>query len=1144
MEPEDHTARVHRFVGVELGAFVLEGPLGSGAMGQVYRGRHGPSGAPVAVKVLSAEHADADSRAAFRREVQTAASLQHRHVVPVYDHGTVPEAAAMGGLTVGAPYLVMALAEAGSLLSYARRLQWPAVATLLFQLLDGLAHAHARGVVHCDLKPENVLLMQEGPLVVPALADFGIAHAFRAVQATSTGQQVRGTPQFMAPEQFVCPQDIGPATDLYALGCMTYELVCRRLPFEGQTALALGMAHVRGPRPVLDPAIDVPPALAGWITRLLQVDWRARFAGAAEAAFALGRFAEPGQAALNTPEWQTGPRSVELAQFPTLPMASVPALTTGNLAPLDPAEARAAVPLTWRRLDPLPSASLAGAGRGLFGLRPVPFVAREAERDAIWAALQSVNENQQLRVIVLAGAAGTGKSRLAEWVAQRADEAGAGRYFYTRHARVAAAGHGLTGLLRRVIRPSGTPDDLARISRLRGGRQPEVQDGMVLTEAGLQVGASQPPRHRFRAIIEWLTAVARPRPPVILLDDAQWGHDSLGLVAALLANPVPALVLLTVREEEVADPQLHEIMKDPRVEILRLSPLTREAHLALVRALLPLAEETAAHVVARTEGHPLFAVQLVGAWLTQDLLQATPAGFAVVPAAMRMLPDDIHGLWAARLEEAVRTLGPEARRVLELAAVLGSEVSLDEWAAAAEAAEITADSALADGLQRLGLARRTADGFAFAHRLLRESTLRLAAEAGRLEGWHRLCIQILSKKPNLPGHFERLAEHHLALGDGGAAADALLNAGRQYSGFNQHARADQVLEPLKNLLDALAAPPDDVRRIRWELLLVMPRFAEGDPAALARLDALEAATQRQGMEAEQATLLRLRGIVARTRGDLPAARALLAEAETRLRAVGEHEQAGRAALGQLFLFQQATDLPSAQAVLARAVEDFRAANAAVWLLTARYEEGRLLFHQGALPAASQVAEAVIRGALQSGDETNQARALVLLADIDRVRDRLGPAEEAYRQAGAIFLRLGNVNHLLTEGELAAIAFLRGRHAEAATLARRCEETLAPTPYARIFWPLPLIRAVAAHLAGDRIAVGTCLARGMEGADIASNVARSYVHLAERVAVTFKGLGEPLTATRLGRLVVRLYGQLGDAASAARVRRLLGLEPGG
>jgi serine/threonine protein kinase len=494
----DDTTRIHRFAGLELGAFVLEAPLGSGAMGQVYRGRHGPSGLPVAVKVLSEEHADPTSREAFRREVQTAAALHHRHVVPVYDHGTVPEEAGIGGLPVGAPYLVMALAEGGSLLRYARALDWPSIATLLFQLLDALAHAHARGVVHCDLKPENVLLLLENasggqaPMVVPALADFGIAHAFRSVQATAGVQQVRGTPQFMAPEQFIHPRDIGPATDLYALGCMTYEMVCRRMPFEGASALALGMAHVRGPRPEFTPAIDVPEALGLWIARLLRPDWRARFAGAAEAAFALSRFADTGATGLPTLD-RLG-ISVDLAQFPTVPMASPRLTEVAHEITADYTQ-RATIPQTWRRVDPLRSASLVGAGRGLFGLRPVPFVAREAERDQIWEALRAVSEGAT-RVVVLTGETGTGKSRLAEWVAQRADEVGGRapllhpprprRHRRPRHLGPAAPPHPP----HRQGRPgAGVPP--ARRQRARGPRRRHPHRGGAASEH--QPGPRAPP---------------------------------------------------------------------------------------------------------------------------------------------------------------------------------------------------------------------------------------------------------------------------------------------------------------------------------------------------------------------------------------------------------------------------------------------------------------------------------------------------------------------------------------------------------------------------------------------------------------------------------------------------------------------------
>ncbi|MEZ4469270.1 MAG: protein kinase [bacterium] len=1119
---------------VPLGEFDLQGALGSGAMATVYGGLHRPSQMPVAIKVLSADHADPASREAFRREVQTAAALRHPHIVPVLDHGTVP--AGTPGLAADAPYLVMSRAES-SLLQVSRRLAWPAISRLLFELLDALAHAHARGVVHCDLKPENVLLLRGADGVVPALTDFGVAHAFRAVDATIGITRVRGTPQFMAPEQFVSPRDIGPATDLYALACMTYEMVCRRLPFEGQSALALGVAHVRGPRPALVPAMPVPAGLAAWIERLLCPDWRGRFAGAAEAAAALARFAPMGAALPATGDPGEPAATVDVASLPTVPMQIPLDAPVASAPPV--AALRAPLAPTWRRRVEPPAPSLAGVG--LFGLRSAPFVAREEERDQLWALLRAVHTEGGVRVAVLRGAAGTGKSRLAEWVAQRADEVGGARLFFTHHAAVSTSAHGISGLLRRVIRSTGG-DDLVRVCRLRGKDSPEARDGFILVEAGLSGGGSQPPVRRHRAVLDWLAAVAHPRPMLLWLDDCHWDRDSLDLVLTLLAQAdLPALVLAVVRDGDPVDPAVAErlgrIEADPRTEVLPIAPLSRDAHTELVRGLLPLAPATVAGVVARTEGHPLFAVQLVGAWGDQGLLQPGPDGLAPPPEAADVLPDDIHALWCRRLDEAARRLGADAPRALELAAVLGSDVDMDDWKGVSASAGVTADAVLADALQRLGLIRRTPDGFAFTHRLLWESTLRLAAEGGRLAEHHARCARVLGRRPRGFGAGARIADHWLAAGQPAQAVQPMLSAARQFSAHHHNPAAEALLDRLDAVLDGLGATADDPRRMQAELLRIMPSFAEGDLSALDRLDAVEAAARRHGLAIELGTIQRLRGEIARTQGAWAEADDHLRAAEHRLRAVGELEQAGRAALGQVFLRQREGDLVGAMEALRRAVADFRGCQEGRWLLTARYEQGRLLFHTGDLEAAVEVAEEVIAGALRVGDETNQARALVLRADVDRVRERLGPAEVAYRDSAAIYRRLHNVNYLLMEGELAGIALMRGRYPEAARLAAACQAALAPTPYARMFWPLPLIRAVQAAADGHREEARALIDEGLADADRTLSATRAYVHLAERAAVALHGLGALDLAHAVATRVRHFYESLGDVLAALRAAAL-------
>ncbi|MEZ4466080.1 MAG: protein kinase [bacterium] len=1090
---------------------------------------------PVAIKVLSADHADPASREAFRREVQTAAALRHPHIVPVLDHGTVP--AGTPGLAADAPYLVMSRAES-SLLQVSRRLAWPAISRLLFELLDALAHAHARGVVHCDLKPENVLLLRGADGVVPALTDFGVAHAFRAVDATIGITRVRGTPQFMAPEQFVSPRDIGPATDLYALACMTYEMVCRRLPFEGQSALALGVAHVRGPRPALVPAMPVPAGLAAWIERLLCPDWRGRFAGAAEAAAALARFAPMGAALPATGDPGEPAATVDVASLPTVPMQIPLDAPVASAPPV--AALRAPLAPTWRRrVEPPRRVWPAWASSACGRPRSSP-VRRSATSSGRCCAPST--PRAECGWPVLRGAAGTGKSRLAEWVAQRADEVGGARLFFTHHAAVSTSAHGISGLLRRVIRSTGG-DDLVRVCRLRGKDSPEARDGFILVEAGLSGGGSQPPVRRHRAVLDWLAAVAHPRPMLLWLDDCHWDRDSLDPVLTLLAQAdLPALVLAVVRDGDPVDPAVAErlgrIEADPRTEVLPIAPLSRDAHTELVRGLLPLAPATVAGVVARTEGHPLFAVQLVGAWVDQGLLQPGPDGLAPPPEAADVrCPTTSTPSGAGGWTSAAWRLGADAPDALELAAVLGSDVDMDDWKGVSASAGVTADAVLADALQRLGLIRRTPDGFAFTHRLLWESTLRLAAEGGRLAEHHARCARVLGRRPRGFGAGARIAEHWLAAGQPAQAVQPMLSAARQFSAHHHNPAAEALLDRLDAVLDGLGATADDPRRMQAELLRIMPRFAEGDLSALDRLDAVEAAARRHGLAIELGTIQRLRGVIARTQGAWAEADDHLRAPEHRLRAAGELEQAGRAALGQVFLRQREGDLVGAMEALRRAVADFRGCQEGRWLLTARYEQGRLLFHTGDLEAAVEVAEEVIAGALRVGDETNQARALVLRADVDRVRERLGPAEVAYRDSAAIYRRLHNVNYLLMEGELAGIALMRGRYAEAARLAAACQAALAPTPYARMFWPLPLIRAVQAAADGHREEARALIDEGLADADRTLSATRAYVHLAERAAVALHGLGALDLAHAVATRVRHFYESLGDVLAALRAAAL-------
>jgi len=277
--------------GVKLGAFQLLEPLATGAMARVWRGVHRRSGLPVAVKVMTGEVARAPAYAlAFRNEAEAVARLRHQAIVPVYDFGDVSVSTARqsdGAVEAGVPYLVMELAAEGSLDRGHVPSHWQALKSLLLALLGGLGHAHARGVIHRDLKPGNVLVTRDGCGARRfKLADFGLAHARRddAVGVQHASWAASGTPSFMAPEQFKGEwRDQGPWTDLYALGCLAYALVTGRPPFQYDELQQLAHAHLREAPPRLQTDYEVAHGFEGWVSVLLAKTPEDRFLRAADA---------------------------------------------------------------------------------------------------------------------------------------------------------------------------------------------------------------------------------------------------------------------------------------------------------------------------------------------------------------------------------------------------------------------------------------------------------------------------------------------------------------------------------------------------------------------------------------------------------------------------------------------------------------------------------------------------------------------------------------------------------------------------------------------------------------------------------------------------------------------------------------------
>ncbi|OBG96760.1 serine/threonine protein kinase [Mycobacterium sp. E3251] len=264
------------------GRYLVQAKIASGGTSTVYRGLDTRLDRPVAVKVMDSRYAgDEQFLTRFQREARTVARLKDPGLVAVYDQG----------LDARHPFLVMELIEGGTLRELlAERGPMPpyAVTAVLRPVLGGLAAAHRAGLVHRDVKPENVLISDDGDVKI---ADFGLVRAVAAAGITSTSV-ILGTAAYLSPEQ-VRHGDASPRSDVYSAGILTYELLTGRTPFTGDSALSIAYQRLDTDVPPPSAAIDgVPPQFDEFVRRATARDPGDRFADAIEMGAELDAIAE------------------------------------------------------------------------------------------------------------------------------------------------------------------------------------------------------------------------------------------------------------------------------------------------------------------------------------------------------------------------------------------------------------------------------------------------------------------------------------------------------------------------------------------------------------------------------------------------------------------------------------------------------------------------------------------------------------------------------------------------------------------------------------------------------------------------------------------------------------------------------------
>src|SRR5262245_8915822 len=247
-------------VGERLGSYKIESVLGSGAMGVVYRGTDEKRGRPVAIKVVTSEIAHGGKvQQRFKREYEILNQFRHPGIVRNLGYGRFR----------GTLYIAMEFIQGVTLektLNERGAMPWREVVDLGIQICDALHYAHERGVIHRDLKPSNLMVTAEGKV---KLTDFGIAKDLDKTALTATGRTL-GTAAYMAPEQIRGTPAVSHKTDLYALGCVLYQMLTGQAPFSGGTHVVLMHCHLNEPVPRPSAKVaEIPKALDDLVAQLM-----------------------------------------------------------------------------------------------------------------------------------------------------------------------------------------------------------------------------------------------------------------------------------------------------------------------------------------------------------------------------------------------------------------------------------------------------------------------------------------------------------------------------------------------------------------------------------------------------------------------------------------------------------------------------------------------------------------------------------------------------------------------------------------------------------------------------------------------------------------------------------------------------------
>jgi serine/threonine protein kinase/tetratricopeptide (TPR) repeat protein len=990
---------------VLAGRFRLEHKIGEGGIGVVFEATDVRTQQACAIKLLRPRYAsDPRIRRRFMREARAVGRLRHPKIVRLLTYGDAE----------GMPFLAMELLQGESLTAFAARTtDLEALLEVVDQCLEALAYSHARGVIHRDFKPDNVLLVG----LSVKLLDFGFARVEEDddPDLTQVHRDAFGTADYMAPEQASGDGPIGPATDLYAVGAVLFELLSGQPPFSGRSPMDIVLKQMSQPPPplVAKPGLVLPEGLEAVVRQALAKAPRARFASANDLRRRLAVFwAEAGAVRDRPPSTVVG----SFEDDTTLVGASVEAV----LGPVD---------------------------------RVVPsVVGRDLEMAWLWDRVRAVCDSGQGRAVLLGSLPGMGRGVLAGWLRDLVVEGG-----WMRVARglIGPDPHHGHGDLREMVEqlfgglPSGrdaVESMLRQVAERWNRLGPSPQTGVALEDTLSAVGALAEylrPRAStpvlggavlFERICDAIRLASGERPVLLTLEEIDQAGPVMRDFLAHMASEVsglPVLVVATYTLDErdrpvgAARAALAELAVAEGVEAIVLDPLDDDAIIELLEDAAPMDPLLAQRIADVVAGNPLFAVELL-ATLRQageiiDLAGVLVSGNLQVPVVW---PTTLSDALVARIRGTLSRLpdGAFVEQVLLRAAVLGPVFDyglLRDYLARAGVPAQRAEQAIEALLQANLLAEdrdRRADRLHFPHAAVVVAAQRVAEETGLpVPLLHRLAAEA---KEAWFGNRRAPVVGELALHF--QQAEAPLRAAACYAEAAAFARtAGEVGHGLALLAQGLA-------------LLADQHSAEAmRRQAGLRLDLAEAELQRGGAERSRA-LVQQAEKWARDAGDeatLARVRHLLADMLVHLERFTDAAKWYRSAVGQYDRAEEAEGRARALLGLARVLRTLHGDDAVhdplvaqAWVdardayvalgdvagaAPAWLGLGELASARGAPAEAREALELALEGFRAQGDWSARARCHLRLSDVCAQLDASSLVEAHLDEALTAFAGLGD-----------------------------------------------------------------------------------------------------------------------------------------